>query len=652
MNDDPTKPERRHDEGRSSAGNHRAPVVDDPDPTRWFALLLAIGLVLDALVLAVDVAMPEHSATAVLYTVPILMAFWLPSPRSTMILALAGTACSAVGYAISPVDAAAAASVDTMVYRAAALVVLWGTAVLAMRHQIARAQAARSTIASRHQAALLRAIVDTAPDALIVIDQTGIIQSFSRSAELLFGYDAGEVVGKNVSMLMPTGHREVHDSYLKRYLRTGERRIIGIGRVVEGRTKDGRRMPVELSVGEARVANHRIFIGFIRDLSARQRIEEELRQAQKMEAVGQLTGGIAHDFNNLLLVISGNLDLLEARPDRPDPVALKEAREAAELGAQLTAQLLAFGRKQPLNPKEVDVADLVNSVASMLRRTLGDHIEFTVDVRGEPGKAVVDAAQLQNAILNLALNARDAMENGGRLVVTVFDTVVDASYAQNFSDVRLGHYTAIQIADNGTGMTAEVREHVFEPFFTTKKQGSGSGLGLSMVYGFAKQSGGHVEIDSTVGRGTTVTLFLPRAEVSQRRAASPPGAAADANLGETVLVVEDDPRVRRVVLTRLAELGYRTVEAGGGPEALQRLEDIGRVDLLFTDVVMGEGMSGFELARLARLQRPALRVLFTTGYTDPEIGSRNGASTEHILRKPYSKDDLARTIRAVLDDPA
>ena len=629
---------------------HPAAEHVGPDPGRQSALLLALGLVIDALVLAVDVAMPQQSATAILYTMPILTAFWLSSPRATLILALTGTVCSAIGYVLSQAGAGPAGPADAIVYRLAALAVLWGTAMLAMRHQSSRALAARSTIATRHQQALLRAIVDTAPDALIVIDQNGLIQSFSRSAELLFGYGAAEVVGRNVSMLMPTGHREAHDGYLKRYLRTGERRIIGIGRVVEGRTKDGRRMPVELSVGEARVANHRIFIGFIRDLSARQRIEEELRQAQKMEAVGQLTGGIAHDFNNLLLVISGNLELLDARPDQPDPVALREAREAAELGAQLTAQLLAFGRKQPLDPREVDVADLVNGVASMLRRTLGDHIDLAVEVRGKPGMAVVDAAQLQNAMLNLALNARDAMEGGGRLVVAVFDTTVDASYAASHAEVRLGRYTAIQIADNGSGMSAEVLERVFEPFFTTKKQGSGSGLGLSMVYGFAKQSGGHVEIESTPGRGTTVTLFLPRAEEGPADTDEPRADAAEAGPGETILVVEDDARVRRVVNARLGELGYRTVEARSGPEALERLREAGRIDLLFTDVVMGEGMSGFELARQARLERPALRVLFTSGYADPDLGARPPAP-EQMLRKPYSRDDLAHAIRAALDTP-
>ncbi|MBJ3776600.1 PAS domain-containing sensor histidine kinase [Acuticoccus mangrovi] len=644
-----------HHSARTHLFDRSQRLVDYADPLPRSVLIIALGLIANALVLAVDLSMPAQYATAVLYVVPVLMAFWLPSPRATIILAIASSACSAIGYAMSPI-ATPAGPIETLVYRGAALAVLWGTAALAIRHQIARSLADRSAIAGRHQAALLKAILDTAPDGLIVINQEGIIQSFSRSAEELFGYSAAEVIGRNVSLLMPTGDSEAHGGHLERYLRTGERRIIGIGLIVEGETKSGRRIPIELSVGEVKLATHHVFIGFIRDLSARQRIEEELRQSQKMEAIGQLTGGIAHDFNNLLLVISGNLELIEARPDRPDPVALKEAREAAQLGGQLVSQLLAFGRKQPLDPKEVDVADLVGTVASMLRRTLGGRIEIIVDIHDEPGKAVVDAAQLQTALLNLAINARDAMGGNGRLVFSVFETALDASYAKNYPEVHLGQYTAIQVADNGSGMSEEVLEHAFEPFFSTKSQGSGTGLGLSMVYGFAKQSDGHLEIESILGRGTTVTLYLPCAEDVRRRATSERfDIAAYAGKGETILVVEDDSRVRRIAMARLTELGYRAFDASSGPEALQRLKSLPHVDLLFTDIVMRDGMSGFELARLARHDMPTLRVLFTSGYADPDIISQDGTSrppANRMLRKPYSKEELARTVRAVLDAPA
>ena len=513
--------------------------IASADPMVRSTFMTTAGVIMDALILAVDLSLPAHYATAILYTVPVLTAFWLPSPRATMALAVIGTFCSVVGYAMSPVGPAAG-PVEMVVYRVAGLVVLWAIAVLAIRHQSARFSAERSMIARRHQAALLQAILDTTPDALIVINQDGIIQSFSRSAEILFGYRAGEIVGRNVSRLMPGGDRKRHDGYLSHYIRTGERRIIGIGRVVDAETRDGRIIPIELAVGEARVANHRVFIGFIRDLSARRRIEEELRQAQKMEAIGQLTGGIAHDFNNLLTVITGNLELLEAHKNVGDPIALREALEAAEMGASLTHQLLSFGRRQPLDPKNIDVAALVENVAGLLRRTMGDHIELVVNNQANAGKAVVDASQLQTALLNLAINARDAMPGGGRLTVTVFGATLDAIYAEVYPEVRLGRYVAIQVADSGTGMTPEVKSRAFEPFFTTKQQGTGSGLGLSMVYGFAKQSKGHVEIDSTVGHGTTVTLFLPRADTPDERR----GEALETQAPEPG-AKRDDPRGRR-----------------------------------------------------------------------------------------------------------
>ncbi|MCF3934824.1 PAS domain S-box protein [Acuticoccus sp. M5D2P5] len=654
MEQKPTDTDGERGAGQQHVSALRSADIGDGEIMRRSALVIALGLIANGLILAIDLTLPRQYATAILYAVPILAAFWLPSPRATIILALAGSACSVIGYAMTPV-APPSGPIETMIYRIAALAVLWGTAILAIRHQISRALAERSTTIGRHQTALLQAILDTAPDALIVIDKDGVIQSFSRSAELLFGYDAADAIGRNIVMLMPHGDREEHHLYLERYLRTGERRIIGIGRVVEAETKDGITIPVELSVGEARVSNHRVFIGFIRDLSARMRIEEELRQAQKMEAIGQLTGGIAHDFNNLLLVIAGNLELIEAHPERPDPIALKEAREAVELGTNLTARLLAFGRKQALDPKEVDLAELVDGVASMLRRTLGDEIEIILDIRDTPGKAVVDAAQLQTALINLAINARDAMPDGGRLVISVFDTELDANYARNFPEVRLGRYIAVQVTDNGAGMDEEAREHAFEPFFTTKPLGTGNGLGLSMVYGFAKQSNGHVEIDSARGRGTTVTLYLPHAE-DERRRARPAQAETTAEMGrgETILVVEDDPRVRRVAVARLREIGYLTAEASSGPDALRQLRTMPHVDLLFTDVVMSDGMSGFELARLARAEMPRLRILFTSGYAGLDTVSRETnmlPEMSEMLRKPYSRQKLARTVRTILDKP-
>lgn len=501
----------------------------------------------------------------------------------------------------------------------------------------------------------LRSILDTVPEAMVVIDESGTITSFSAAAERLFGFTTGEVIGHNVKMLMPEPDRGAHDGYMERYLETGERRIIGYGRVVTGQKKDGTHFPMELAIGEARAAGRRIFTGFIRDLTSRHRIEEELRQAHKMEAVGQLTGGIAHDFNNLLTVVSGNLEMIERRlTDDRARALLREAQGAAEDGAKLTAQLLAFGRKQPLNAKLADVGQLVSRFSDLLRRALGETIELRTIVSGAPGAALVDASQLQNALLNLALNARDAMPRGGRLTVEVSAAKLDADYASMYPEVRTGSYVLISVTDTGAGMPAEVRQRAFEPFFTTKGVGAGTGLGLSMVYGFTKQSGGHVQIYSEVGQGTSVRLFLPAASLVASQpepvpvdGLQPPPGLPGGN--ETILVVEDDARVRRVAVARLEDMAYRVLQAETAVEALAVLAAHPEVALLFTDIVMPGGMSGDELAREARKLRPGLKIIMTSGFAEPSVAVRELAAEASWLKKPYSAMELAVRIRELLD---
>ena len=507
--------------------------------------------------------------------------------------------------------------------------------------------------ALREREARLRSILDTAPEALITIDRRGCIESFSRSAEALFGYQANEVIGKNVSMLMPSPYREEHDGYLERYERTGEKRIIGIGRVVSAQRKDGSVFPMELAVGEVTLGGERIFTGFIRDLTATRKIEQELRQAQKMEAVGQLTGGIAHDFNNLLTVILGNLEMLEPRVKDADQLELlTEARETAEHGAQLTERLLAFGRRQPLQPKLVDVADLLSQVTPVLRRTLGETVAVRSRADSDLWKVEVDPSQLQNAILNLAINARDAMPNGGKLTITAENARLDADYARLHPEVRGGRYVLIAVTDTGIGMTKEVLERAIEPFFTTKEVGAGSGLGLSMVYGFAKQSDGHLALYSEPGQGTTVRIYIPRAAQEDDEAVSgQPKKSTDAirGRGENVLVVEDEARVRRMTVARLQNLGYRVLEAANGPAALACLDAHPEIDLLFTDIVMPGGMSGTELAQQARVRRPGIHVLFMSGYAEPDVVRQGQMAGSVWLKKPHTAAELARTLRAVLD---
>jgi len=521
--------------------------------------------------------------------------------------------------------------------------------VLVFSTDLTETKRAPAMIAERE--ARLRSILETAPDAIITIDERGIVQSFSAAAEKLFGYAAGEVIGYNVNKLMATPHRENHDAYIARYLQTGEKRIIGIGRQVEAQRKDGTIFPMQLAVGEVELGGAHIFSGFISDLTQRVKMEEDLRQAQKMEAIGQLTGGVAHDFNNLLTVISGNLELLERRlNDAEHREILSEAQEASKLGADLAKRLLAFGRRQPLHPRPVDINALVNGIAELLRRSLGEAIEIETRLAKELPMTVTDPGQVENALLNLAVNSRDAMPNGGRLIIETAQAQFDQADAAAYAEIGPGHYVTLAVTDSGAGMTSEVRQHAFEPFYTTKPPGTGSGLGLSMVYGFVKQSGGHVHLYSELGHGTTVRLYLPaRDDVSIAAKPLAKAAGATAAASRTVLVVEDDQRVRRVSVRRLKELGYLVLEADSGPAALRLLQDEAGVDLLFTDVIMAGGMTGLDLAREARRRRPDLRILFTSGYAEP-AAIKGGLPTTHAawLGKPYSMGELDAKLRELL----
>jgi PAS domain S-box-containing protein len=521
--------------------------------------------------------------------------------------------------------------------------------VLQNNSDISGLKRAQDEIAARE--AHLRSILDTVPEAMIVIDAKGSVTSFSAVAVQLFGYSPEEVIGQNVKMLMPEPYRTEHDGYIRRYLSTGEARIIGYGRVVRGLTKDGAIFPIELAVGEARSDGQRIFTGFIRDLTTRQKMEEELRQSQKMEAIGQLTGGVAHDFNNLLTVITGNLEMLETTlKDSNQRELLKEAQDAAQDGAKLTSQLLAFGRRQPLDPRPTDLALLISNFSELLRRTLGESIEVNIRATGSGHRCVVDAPQLQIALLNLAINSRDAMPRGGSLTIDVSTTRLDVDYAQMYPEIRTGRYVLIAVTDTGSGMSEEVRQRAFEPFFTTKPTGAGTGLGLSMVYGFVKQSGGNIQIYSELGRGTSVRIFLPLADAVLSSDELARGAAEIGAMprgSETILVVEDDARVRRVTTGRLRSLGYHVVEVDNGSAALALLAAHPEIAMIFTDVAMPGGMNGDELVEAALDRKPDLKVLFTSGYAEPAV-ARQGMGAGAWLKKPYTAAELAGKIREVL----
>jgi CheY-like chemotaxis protein len=331
---------------------------------------------------------------------------------------------------------------------------------------------------------------------------------------------------------------------------------------------------------------------------------------------------------------------------------LREAQDAVQDGAKLTGQLLAFGRRQPLNPEPTDVGPLVSNFAELLRRTLGESIELSIVTTGSAHLAVVDARQLQNALLNLVINARDAMPNGGRLTIEISHARLDTDYAQTHAEVRTGRYVLIAVTDTGEGMSMEVRERAFEPFFTTKPTGAGTGLGLSMVYGFVKQSGGNIQLYSELGRGTSVRLFLPLAE-AVRSAAEPASGNADGEVmpggSEVILLVEDDPRLRRVASRRLRSLGYQVIEADNGANALTLFSTHAEIAMIFTDFVMPSGMNGSELAEAAWAVNPAVKVLFTSGYAEPAARGKLRAGT--WLKKPYTAIELAKTIRDVLAEP-
>jgi PAS domain S-box-containing protein len=389
------------------------------------------------------------------------------------------------------------------------------------------------------------------------------------------------------------------------------------------------------------------------DITERLAMEEQLRQSHRLDAVGQLTGGVAHDFNNMLTVILGNAELLQEALERD--VVHRELAEmivgAANSAAELTKRLLAFARKQALNPIAIDSNQLIAGMYPLLRRTLAANLEIEMVAESDVWQALVDPAQLENAVLNLCINARDAMLGGGRLRIETKNVELDKDYAAGQVDVKSGQYVLITVTDTGCGIAPDVLRRVFEPFFTTKEKGKGTGLGLAMVYGFIKQSEGHISIFSEPGHGTTVSMYLPRAVGDSPHATVATGVFRIIHGTETILLVEDDEQVRRFALSQLKSLGYNVLQAHNGVEAMELIERNEQIDLLFTDVVM-PGMSGRQLADSARQRRPGLKVLFTSGYNEDAIVHHG--RLDHgvqLLPKPYRRRELAKRIRSIFDAP-
>jgi two-component system, cell cycle sensor histidine kinase and response regulator CckA len=625
--------------------------------------------------------------------------------------------------------------------------------------------------------ALARSVVYTAVDGIITADEQGIIQSFNPAAERLFGYAAEDVIGKNLNLLMPSPHREAHDDYIRTYLATGDKKIIGFVREVTAVLQDGTRFPFELAVSEMLLPGGRMFTGILHDISQRKLAEanlketnatlealiktsplaitvldlegkvlswnpaaerifgwsaeevlgrplpvvaeeersgfieilarnaggepmsgselrrkrkdgspvdlslwtaplcgpegqvnavlsiiaditqrkalaEQFRHAQKMEAVGRLAGGIAHDFNNILTVITGyaHMVLERAGSDPQTHGEVAEILKAAEHASALTGQLLVFSRHQVAKPEVLDLRGVVSRIERMLRRIIGEDIDLATVVQEGLGLVRGDAAQIEQVIMNLAVNARDAMPGGGRLTLEISNVTLDAAYGQSHMGVRAGEYVMLAVSDNGQGIPPELRAHLFEPFFTTKGRGKGTGLGLSTVYGIVRQSGGQIWVYSELGKGTTFKIYLPRVRDGER-AESPAQPVRFAERGtETVLLVEDEIGVRSLVRDVLGQHGYTVLEAEDVDDALRFCrEHGGEIHLLLTDVVMPI-MSGRELAERAADIRPELKVLYMSGYTDNVVIHHGVKAHEtQFLQKPFTPRLLARKVREVLD---
>ena len=511
-----------------------------------------------------------------------------------------------------------------------------------LRRSNARLRAAEEAL--QQQAALL----DKAHEGMIVRDLDHRIQFWNKGAERIFGWTREEAIGRFKQDLL------YHDPAI---FHAANQRVFELGEwngVVEQTRKDGARVKVQANWTLIRDVDGKPTSVFciVSDVTDRLSLEAQLKQAQKLEAIGQLTGGVAHDFNNLLTVVLGNCEVLVERlADQPKLRRLAQMTlSIAERGSELTHRLLAFARRQPLEPKSVDVNELLTGMEVLLKRTLSEEIEVAF-MHGELlWPAVIDPSQLEAAVLNLCINARDAMPEGGRLIIETENTQLDETYASENAEVHAGDYVLVAVSDTGAGIAPENLARVFDPFFTTKEIGKGTGLGLSMVYGFVKQSQGHVKVYSELGVGTTVKIYLPRANSAPASAERHEAVLADLRGSERILLVEDDDLVRIHAESVLVSLGYQVVAAASGPAALSILQADLNFDLLFTDVVMPGGMTGRMLADEAVRLKRGLRVLYTSGYTQNSV-VHGGRLDEGVvlLSKPYSRLELAQKIRSVLD---
>ena len=500
---------------------------------------------------------------------------------------------------------------------------------------------------------LLNAVVENIPDMVLLKEPSGAGFRYllvNAAGEKLLGRNRDRIVGLTETDLFPAEESAEVVEANRRVAASGEAQVLTDRTLTTAsgtRTVETRMVPIANGNGETA-----LILAIVRDVSEAKRREEQLHQLQRMDAIGRLTGGVAHDFNNLLAIIQGNSELVRDRLEEGTELAemTDDVIGAASRGAELVKRLLAFARMQHLEPASVDLGERLPNVIGLLQRALGENVQLQVRMADALWPAIIDPTQVDDALLNLAINSRDAMPDGGTLTIETQNIHLDEDYAAHHVEVVPGDYVMLAVSDTGTGMEPEVLARAFDPFFTTKEEGQGTGLGLSQVFGWVKQSGGHIKIYSEVGHGTTIKLYLPRA-VAEGAVAPAPAEPVPLGGDETILVVEDNANVRKTVVRQLHDLGYRSVEAESGASALKLVAEGLWFDLLLTDVVMPGGMTGYQLADQLRRTRPDTRVLFTSGYTELARSADQLSRRDSLLSKPYRKQDLGRAVRRALDQP-
>lgn len=615
---------------------------NDTDGRRASCAHWKLPAALAAAVATLDIATPNGLAIPVLY-VAIVPTLGRCRPRRRVFAFGVGLSLlTALGMFVGP---STLALERVLANRVMVMIALWGALTFLLTYQ--RNEDARTEERERANV-ILRQAMEAAPVGMVIVSEGGLIVGANRCLEQMFGYPEGSLAGTAIEELVPLPQRDEHGAHRARWMLDKRAHLMGRGHETRGLRRDGTTFPIEATLVSLESGMPLLTI---QDLTEKRALAERLRATQRMEAIGRLAGGIAHDFNNLLAVMGtyGDLALDALDASHPARADVAEMVHAAARAGSLTAQLLAFSRQQVISPRRLDLGPLLTAMVRMLRRMLGPNIELSTETAPDLWQVEVDSAQLEQVLLNLAVNARDAMPSGGRITIDANNAALDEEYALLHPDVAPGEYVQITVADTGVGMTEQVRVRAFEPFFTTKEVGKGTGLGLATAYGIVRQAHGHIWLYSEPGRGTTFKIYLPRAEgplkAATTRSSVPPRGGS-----ETILLVEDEEPVRTGLGRVLRAAGYDVIEASNGADALLKCEAVGfRVHLALTDVVMPQ-MGGRELADRLSERAPQLPVVFMSGFTDNAIVHK-GVLEEGLvfLQKPIKRETLLCRVRDVLD---